>query len=76
MGEVYYLRHMLAQSTKKVVCFVSDAFLFRTAAGEKLFKENMIEENWLEGVIALPNGLLSHTSAPINAVILNKEKKW
>ena len=34
----------------------------------------MIEENWLEGVIALPSGLLSHTSAPINAVILNKEK--
>lgn len=74
MGEVYFLRHMLAHSTKKVVCFVSDAFLFRTAAGEKLFKENMIEENWLEGVIALPSGLLSHTSAPINAVILNKEK--
>lgn len=74
MGEVYYLRHMLAHSTKKVVCFVSDAFLFRTAAGEKLFKENMIEENWLEGVIALPSGLLSHTSSPINAIILNKEK--
>jgi type I restriction enzyme M protein len=74
MGEVYYLRHMLAHSTKKVVCFVSDAFLFRTAAGEKLFKEDVLEKNWLEGVIALPAGLLSHTSAPINAIILNKEK--
>ncbi|MDO6536260.1 N-6 DNA methylase [Alteromonas stellipolaris] len=74
MGEVYFLRHMLAQSSKQVVCFVSDAFLFRSTAGERHFKEDIFDNNWLEGVISLPTGLLSHKSTPINILILNKEK--
>jgi type I restriction enzyme M protein len=74
MGEVYYLRHMLAQSTGRVICFVSNAFLFRTAAGEYQFKEDMVENEWLEGVIALPRGLLPHTSVDISILILNQSK--
>lgn len=74
MGEVYYLRHMLAQSTGRVICFVSNPFLFRTAAGEYQFKEDMVENEWLEGVIALPRGLLPHTSVDISILILNQSK--
>ena len=74
MGEVYFLRHMLAHAQQRVVCFVSDAFLFRTAGGERLFKEDVIDNNWLEGVIALPSGLLNHTSISVNALVFNKTR--
>jgi type I restriction enzyme M protein len=74
MGEVYYLRHMLAQSRGRVICFVSNAFLFRTAGGEYQFKEDIVENEWLEGVIALPRGLLTHISVDISLVILNSSK--
>ncbi|MDO7084761.1 N-6 DNA methylase [Pseudocolwellia sp. AS88] len=73
-GEVYYLRHMLAQSKGRVICFVSNAFLYRTAAGEYRFKQDIIENEILEGVIALPNGLLSHTSLDISLVVLDTRK--
>ncbi|WP_445428793.1 N-6 DNA methylase [Alishewanella sp. HL-SH05] len=74
MAEVYFLRHMLAHTKERAVCFVSDGFLFRTAAGERLFKEEVIESNWLEGVIALPSGLLNHTSISVNAMVFNKTR--
>ncbi|MCD9554732.1 N-6 DNA methylase [Photobacterium carnosum] len=73
MGDVYHLRHLLAHSDY-VVCFVTNGFLFRTAAGEKQFKQDMIEHNWLKAVISLPSNLLSNTSIPISLVILDKNK--
>jgi type I restriction enzyme M protein len=74
MGDVYHLRHMLSQSTDIVVCVVSSGFLFRTAAGEKQFKQDILEHNWLKAVIALPSNLLSSTSIPINIIVLDKNK--
>lgn len=73
MGEVYFLRHMLAQTTQTVVCFVSNGFLFRTSAGEKQFKQDMIANNWVKAVVALPSHLLPNTSVPISALILDKQ---
>ncbi len=74
MAEVYYLRHMLAHTEKRVVCFVSDGFLFRTAAGEKQFKQDILEKGWLDCIIALPSGLLSGTKLSINVIILDKRR--
>jgi type I restriction enzyme M protein len=74
MGDVYHLRHMLSQSTDIVVCVVSSGFLYRTAAGEKQFKQDILEHNWLKAVIALPNNLLSNTSISINIIVLDKKK--
>ncbi|MEZ8270002.1 N-6 DNA methylase [Vibrio splendidus] len=74
MGDVLQLRHMLAHSTDRVVCFVTNGFLFRSAAGEKQFKVDMVERSWLEAVIALPASLLPSTSVPLSVVVLNKNK--
>lgn len=74
MGDVLQLRHMLAHSTDRVVCFVTNGFLFRSAAGEKQFKADMLERGWLEAVIALPASLLSATAIPLSVVVLNKNK--
>lgn len=73
MGEVYFLRHMLAQTSQTVVCFVSNGFLFRSSAGEKQFKQDMIANNWVKAVVALPSHLLPNTNSPISALILDKQ---
>lgn len=71
-GDVYHLRHMLAQSTDLVICFVSNNFLFRTAAGEKHFKQDILNQGILKAVISLPAGLLSNTTIPVSIVVLDK----
>ena len=74
MGDVYQLRHMLAHATGCVVSFVANGFLFRSAAGEKQFKQDMVRKNWLKAVIALPSNLLYWTSIPVSIVVLDKNK--
>lgn len=75
MGDVYFLRHMLAQTSGTVVCFVANGFLFRTAAGEKQFKQDVVNQNWVKAVIALPSNLLSNTGISISILVLDKNKK-
>jgi type I restriction enzyme M protein len=74
MSDVYFLRHMLAQTENIVVCFVVNGFLFRTAAGEKQFKQDVLNRQWIKAVIALPENLLSNTRIPISIMVLDKNK--
>ena len=74
MADVYQLRHMLAHASDVVVGFVTNGFLFRSAAGEKQFKQNVLERNWLKAVIALPSNLLASTSIPLSIVVFDKHK--
>lgn len=74
MGDVYQLRHMLAHATGCVVSFVANGFLFRSAAGEKQFKQDMVRKNWLKAVIALPSNLLNWTGIPVSIIVLDKNK--
>lgn len=74
MGDVYQLRHMLAHATGCVVSFVANGFLFRSAAGEKQFKQDMVRKHWLKAVIALPSNLLSWTGIPVSIIVLDKNK--
>ncbi|HBC3498825.1 TPA: N-6 DNA methylase [Vibrio parahaemolyticus] len=74
MGDVYQLRHMLAHASDCVVGFVTNGFLYRSAAGEKLFKQDVVNRNWLKAVIALPSNLLASTSIPLSIVIFDKHK--
>jgi len=70
-NEVYALRHMLAQSDF-VACYVSNGFLFRSAAGESQFKQDILGRGWLKAVIALPEKLLASTNIPVSLIILDK----
>lgn len=72
MGEVYHLRHMLAQSNF-VAAFVSSGFLHRSAAGEGEFKRDILDKGWLKAVISLPAKLIPQTNIPVNLVILDKK---
>lgn len=73
-SEVYFLRHMLAQTSDIVVCFVANGFLSRTAAGEKQFKQDVLSKNWVKTVIALPSNLLSNTAIAVSIIVLDKNK--
>lgn len=74
MGEVYFIRHMLAQTSSTVVCFVANGLLFRSAAGEKQFKQDVVNQNWVEAVISLPSNLLPNTGIQVSALVLDKNK--
>jgi type I restriction enzyme M protein len=74
MADVYQLRHMLAHASDCVVGFVTNGFLYRSAAGEKLFKQDVVNRNWLKAVIALPSNLLSLTSIPVSIMVFDKHK--
>jgi type I restriction enzyme M protein len=74
MSDVYFLRHMLAQTENIVVCFVANGFLFRTAAGEKQFKQDLVNRHWIKAVISLPEKLLSNTGIPLSIIVLDKNK--
>lgn len=74
MGEVYFLRHMLAHTFGTVVCFVANGFLFRTSAGEKQFKQDVVNHNMIKAVISLPANLVARTGIPISVLVLDKRK--
>ncbi|PWQ93098.1 N-6 DNA methylase [Leucothrix arctica] len=74
-GDVLHLRHMLAQTTDRVVAFVAASFLSRSTAGEKKFKQSLLKNNWLEAVISLPTNILSpFLGANISMIILDKKR--
>lgn len=74
MSEVYYLRHMLAQTKNRIVFFVPNGFLFRSSAGEKQIKQSLLDKGWISAVIALPSNLLPHTQVQFSALVLDKTK--
>lgn len=73
-GEVLYVRHMLAQTTRRAVVVVPNSILIRTAAGERQFKVDLLQSGQLEAVISLPSSLLTTTSIPFSILVLNKGK--
>lgn len=71
-GEVLHIRHVLSQTAKRAVVVAPNSILFRTAAGERQFKADLIETGLLEAVIELPPALLTTTSIPFSLLVLNK----
>lgn len=71
-GEVLHVRHVLSQTVRRAVVVVPNSILFRTAAGERQFKADLLETGLLEAVIGLPPALLTTTSIPFSLLVLNK----
>jgi type I restriction enzyme M protein len=72
-GDVLHLRHILAHTKQRAVVLVAHGLLFRTAAGERDFKEYLIQARVLEAVIGLPATLLAVTNMPCALLVLNQE---
>jgi type I restriction enzyme M protein len=58
----------------KLIIHVPDSFLFTSGQGANL-RYHLIEEDLIESVISLPNGILQHTAIKTSILVLNKAKK-
>ena len=74
-GEVLDIRHLLAQITKRCIVLVPNGLLFRTSAGEREFKANILRSGLLSAVISLPGGLLASTAISTSLLIFDKTTK-
>jgi len=70
-GEVLQIRHILAQTKGKSVTAVPGGLLFRTAAGERAFKADLVQTGKLNAVIGLPSGFMGGTSLPVFVLVLD-----
>ena len=73
-GEANQLAHLLAQSKRRVVLVVPEGFLFRTAGGERTYKEYLLRQGWLAAVVSLPRGAFAQTSIRTSLLILDKRQ--
>jgi type I restriction enzyme M protein len=68
-----WIQHMLASAKKKVGVVIDNGCLFR-GGKEKLIRKAIIEEDFVECVILLPEKLFYNTGAPGAIIIFNKER--
>lgn len=69
-GEVLHLAHILAQTKQRAAILVPDSFLFRTTGTEHSFKEQLLQQGWLQAVIGLPGGMLAPYTHIATALLL------
>lgn len=74
-GEVLHIRHVLAQTSRRAVVIVPNSILFRTSAGERQFKVDLLQSGILEAVIGLPSSLITTTNISFSVLVLNKEHR-
>lgn len=75
-GEIADAQHALAQTGSRAIVVVPNGVLFRSAAAERDFKEEVVRRGWLNAVITLPEGLLSNTSLRINQLVFDKTSAY
>lgn len=72
-SEITDARHVLAHTGRRALLVVPNGVLFRTAAGEREFKEEVVQRGWLKAVISLPDGLFSATNIGVSILVFDKE---
>lgn len=69
-GGVLSLRHLLAQTRRRVVVAVTNNVLF-SGGGDLAMRKDLLKHGIVEAVIALPSGLLETTNIPFAVLILD-----
>jgi len=72
VGNVLQIRHLLAQTQGLIVLAVPSSLLFGAGA-ERQMREDLVSRGFIRTVIALPAGLCSGTSIPINILVLDSK---
>lgn len=70
---VLSLRHILARTEKRAVIAVPNGLLF-SPGSERSLRNDLLNQNLIDAVIALPPALLTNTSLPFSLLILNRER--
>lgn len=69
-GNVLHVRHLLAQSSRRVVVAVSNSLLFSVGTDRKL-RDTLVRQGKVRTVIGMPAGLLPHTTIPFTILVLD-----
>ena len=69
-GAVLTLRHLLAQTRRRIVVAVTNSVLF-SGGGELSMRRDLLKRGIVEAVIALPSGLFETTNIPFAVLILD-----
>jgi type I restriction enzyme M protein len=74
-ADLMFFQHMIAslKENGKMACVMPHGVLFRGGA-EKMIRENIIKENLIEAIIALPPALFYGTGIPACVIVVNKNK--
>lgn len=75
-GDYAFISHMvetLAPATGRMAAVVTLGVLFRTGA-ERQIREQLVRENLIDAVIALPTKIFAHTAIPVAILVLRKRK--
>lgn len=69
------LKHMLfsAEENSTIIAIMSNGFLFREG-NDAVLRECIINENYLDAVISLPQNLFYHTRIPANILVFKKNR--
>ncbi|MGE6993789.1 N-6 DNA methylase [Pseudomonas sp. NPDC047961] len=70
VGAVLQIRHLLAQTSGRIVVVVPNSILFASGS-ERLLRERLVNTGQLETVIGLPAGLCVATHIPLSILVLN-----
>lgn len=71
---VINIRHLLAQTTGKVIIAVPNSVLFSSGVEQSL-RQDLLEKNQIESVISLPPALLPQIQVPFSIIVLNNQER-
>lgn len=60
----------------ELICVFPESFLFKKNPKDLAFKKHLIENNLIDTIISLPNGIFKHTAIGTCIVIINKKKVY
>ncbi len=74
-GDFAFIQHMIATLTPggRMAALIAQGILFR-GRSEADIRRQLIESDLIESVIALPSGVLSHTTVPPAILVINRAK--
>jgi type I restriction enzyme M protein len=70
-GTLFAVRHILAQTQKRAVIAVPSSLLFSIGA-DRAFREDVLEKQLIELVLAMPPALLLGSAIPFSIIVFNK----
>jgi type I restriction enzyme M protein len=73
-GAVLNIRHVLAQTSGKVIIAVPNSVLFSSGVEQSL-RQDLLEKNQIEAVISLPPALLPQTQIPFSIIVLDNQER-
>lgn len=71
-GHVLTVRHLMAQTRKKVVVAVPNSLLFSIGV-EQTFRQDLLRKGMLEAVIGMPSGLLPNSGLSFSILVINMQ---